>query len=107
MFGGFVDVGTAGRDDAEEEEGVVDEAVVVMVGDRDAGLLQLRGVGGAFVAKGVKFGGLDEGRREARRVATQGRGLGFGRLGGIGEVVVPEPLHRIERKHVAFAIVRV
>ena len=62
--------------------------------------LQGVGVRLALVAQHVVLGGQHDGRREAGEVGgPQRRGVGFGPAGGVREVVVPEPHHRVPRQH--------
>ena len=83
----------------EREEAVhlAGDAVAV---DGHAGLLQPVGVRLALVAQHVVLGGQHDGRRQPGEVRRlQRRRVGLGPACRVGQVVVPEPDHRVARQH--------
>lgn len=69
-----------------------------------ASLAELVGVGLALVAQDVGLAGDDQGRGQAGELLDRGaqRGGGdLGALGGVGGVLVPEPLHAVAAQEVA------
>ena len=80
------------------EEAVVHALVALEIG-RDAGFLQAGGVGLALVAERVVFSGDHKGRRQAAEVfGLKRRGIGIETVFRSGQVMVPEPLHRVGRE---------
>ncbi len=87
-----------------EHHKVVDDAAVANRGDLDTGAAELASKGLAAVAEDIAFARDDECRREEGELLL-GRELraggDLGALGGVGRVLVPEPLHGIAAEEVA------
>jgi hypothetical protein len=83
----------------------VDHALVLAIGDGNAGVAQPGGVGAPVVAQRVELRGGDEGGREARVVARPQRRdapVAGDRL--VGDAMVPEPMHRLALEQVALGV---
>ncbi len=66
----------------------MDHAVVTDVLDRDARRHQLSGIGIAFVAHRIEFGGMDDGGRKSGEFGrAKRRNPGIGEVGAVGQIV--------------------